>query len=186
MGASAVIYGATTTSARTSLSEVDVIMTATSATVPSESLADRELLTGTSRPGGPGALRLKMDYVPPWVPQTVRALEEIQLLPRNWDSYGSSPTDPATVREAVRLLSTVMAPSTPPPFVVPLPDGGVQLEWHAGPIDLEIEVSPNGRREILYSDSRRRHEEAFELTRGRLSDIERVLMDIERIATQSR
>ena len=31
------------------------------------------------------------------------------------------------------------------PQVFPLPRGGVQLEWHAGPTELEVSVEANGR-----------------------------------------
>jgi hypothetical protein len=45
---------------------------------------------------------------------------------------------------AVRLLVSLAIPAPPTAQIVPLADGGVQLEWHAGGNDIEIEVDPIG------------------------------------------
>ena len=46
---------------------------------------------------------------------------------------------------AVQLLSRVMADDTCVPQVVPRYNGGLQLEWHTGGVDLEIVIDPDGR-----------------------------------------
>ena len=38
----------------------------------------------------------------------------------------------------------------PRPAVVPTVKGGVQLEWHANGLDLEIEISPDSGGSIFY------------------------------------
>ncbi len=54
-----------------------------------------------------------------------------------WDSYdGLAPTE-AAARAGVALKNALT--------VLPLARGGVQLEAHAGGIDLEIELGPDGK-----------------------------------------
>jgi len=43
--------------------------------------------------------------------------------------------------QAVEFLLRVALPHVPPPAIVPLSDGGIQLEWHEGGVDLEISFS---------------------------------------------
>ncbi len=67
----------------------------------------------------------------PWWPATAEELNELSLLPSDWDSYGSPPPDAAAITEAITLLWKVMEADTAPPGLVPLSDGGLQLEWSA-------------------------------------------------------
>jgi hypothetical protein len=43
----------------------------------------------------------------------------------------------------MRLLESTMRDDTPAPWVVPLSDGGVQMEWHERGLDIEIGVPPS-------------------------------------------
>jgi hypothetical protein len=74
-------------------------------------------------------------------------------LPQNWNSYGAGPIQSAAVAAALRFLGQTMHPETPAPAVVPTSQGGVQLEWHAGEIDLEVRVSPSGEINVVYEDA---------------------------------
>ena len=53
------------------------------------------------------------------------------------------------------LVATVCGPTTPRPSLVPLPSGGVQIEWHRGPIDLEISVYSPERISVFHCDDRK-------------------------------
>ena len=66
------------------------------------------------------------------------------MLPEGWDSYGAACVDHNAIRYVLRLLLRISSANTPAPSLVPLPDGGVQIEWHTTVGDLEIEVSENG------------------------------------------
>lgn len=86
--------------------------------------------------------------VSPWLMDMLPDIEELGDLQDNWDSYGSPPPSGELIANVVlllhraeRLLGCVEWPSMPRPDVVPLPGGGVQLEWHLPQKELELEFS---------------------------------------------
>jgi hypothetical protein len=77
---------------------------------------------------------------PDWVQPTLQRLGQLLTLPRDWDSYGARPVDPACAWAAWQVLLALLVEDTPVPSLVPTSRGGVQIEWHGKGIDLEIEV----------------------------------------------
>lgn len=71
--------------------------------------------------------------------RTPELLQQLLKLEPGWDSYGGSPIDPKCVALALKFVSTILPNDTSAPAVVPTSQGGVQLEWHTGGVDLEIE-----------------------------------------------
>lgn len=65
-------------------------------------------------------------------------LAHLAALPENWDSHGGRPID----RDVLDLLALLL---TEPAQPVPLSSGGVQLEWHNGMWDVEIELAGDGQ-----------------------------------------
>ncbi len=57
----------------------------------------------------------------------------LATLQQGWDSYGAGPLSPAALAVADAF------------WVVPTADGGVQLEMHAGGMEIEISVNPAGQ-----------------------------------------
>ena len=90
--------------------------------------------------------------LPGWLTQTDQALQELLCLPPNWNSYGAQPISPDNVTAAKDLLRAIVRPETPQPSVVPTVSGGVQLEWHTGGIDLEIEIQAPGQLHVWLKD----------------------------------
>lgn len=78
--------------------------------------------------------------LPLWVEPTIRALVERMQLPQNWDSYGAKAVTAAAVARALDILTRVMGNGSPTPDVVPLTDGGIQMEWHTANWELEITI----------------------------------------------
>jgi hypothetical protein len=72
------------------------------------------------------------------VEPTISAISSIQLLGENWDSYGGKKTSDDLIKLALSILTQIMPVNAPVPSVVPLGDGGLQLEWHRKQQDLEI------------------------------------------------
>lgn len=87
---------------------------------------------------------------PGWLYPLLKQLQELLQLGRNWDSYGGCPIEPKAVEVALRIAGDVLSAEASPPTVVPTSQGGVQLEWHANGIDLEIAVSPSGAVNAYY------------------------------------
>ena len=57
----------------------------------------------------------------------------------NWNSYGGVPT----TNEALTTASSLVS--------VPMADGGMQIELHAGGADVEIVIGPDGKvRSVLW------------------------------------
>ena len=96
--------------------------------------------------------------LPEWVLATVERLCDLLWLNANWDSYGASPVDRFTVELALDLLFAIMQKTSPLPSVVPTSCGGVQLEWHTGGIDLEIEIEPAGSIDVFFCDQQTNRE----------------------------
>lgn len=74
-----------------------------------------------------------------WLQPTVQSFMDLLQMPPNWDGYGASQTRPQILHQAFVLLADIMESDAPPPNVVPLSDGGVQVEWHRHGHNLEIE-----------------------------------------------
>ncbi len=76
---------------------------------------------------------------PAWLGPTIQAFTDLLQLPRNWDGYGAVQVREPIVRKALLMLVGVMEDDAPAPSVVPLSDGGIQVEWHRRGRNLEIE-----------------------------------------------
>lgn len=87
-----------------------------------------------------------------WITPIFEELCELLDLPPNWDSYGAPQIGRKSVIDALYLLSNTASTLTPKPWVVPTSHGGVQLEWHTGGIDLEIEINHHAKVCIFYED----------------------------------
>jgi len=87
---------------------------------------------------------------PTWLSETDGALEKLLTLEPGWDSYRARRIDRGAAEFARLILRAVAGPQTPAPSVVPTPSGSVQLEWHVGGIDLEIEVDQGGALSVYF------------------------------------
>jgi hypothetical protein len=80
-------------------------------------------------------------------------ISEIAALVDNWDSYGAVPTNPLALRRAQLVAERMLTLPLPAPRLFPVPDGGVQLEWSAGPVELELEIQPGGHVVFVCDDT---------------------------------
>jgi len=78
-------------------------------------------------------------------------LDDLLRLSPDWNSYGAPAINPACVAKA-RQIAQSLPTGVPEPLAVPMSDGGVQLEWHRGGVDLEIVVSPPDGRVSFFAD----------------------------------
>ena len=74
-----------------------------------------------------------------WLKPTVQSLLDLLQLPQNWDGYGAVQVQEQIALKALMVLVEVMERDAPAPSVVPLNDGGIQVEWHRRGRNLEIE-----------------------------------------------
>lgn len=84
--------------------------------------------------------------------RTISKLRELLSLPQGWDSYGSPPPTAVAVERAIRVVLETTQQIFFLPRIVPVPGGGVQLEWSSGQRELEIEIDDNGFVEYLKAE----------------------------------
>lgn len=78
--------------------------------------------------------------------------EELAALDPGWDTYGSRPIDRDALREGQAFVERLLQQHIPIPSIVPVPDGGVQLEWSAGAVELELEFEPGAAIAVFVCD----------------------------------
>jgi hypothetical protein len=129
----------------------------------------------------PSATIFGQQNVSKWEHVAARRIPELMALPSGWDGYGGKPLARATAYIAINLMAQICRENTPSPSLVPMSGGGVQIEWHLGPIDLEISVCAPGQITVFYTDERQEGEsEEF----GVVADYEpigRLVRDVEKV-----
>lgn len=68
--------------------------------------------------------------------------QDLRSLQPDWNSYGGKPITEEAIAGMKKLLKLLSTPG----WVVPLSDGGLQIEWHGkDDFDVEIEIGPDGK-----------------------------------------
>ncbi len=70
-------------------------------------------------------------------------IDSFKSLKPGWDSYRAVAISTAACNIAHTIVNLCEKRNMPAPSPVPCSDGGVQLEWHCGGIDLEIKARPD-------------------------------------------
>ncbi len=89
-----------------------------------------------------------------WEYVVAERIVKLRCLPVGWDGYKGRPLTHANAIITASMLSVICRAGTPAPALVPLPSGGVQIEWHRGHFDLEITVYSPGKISALFCDDR--------------------------------
>lgn len=76
-----------------------------------------------------------------WTDRAIRRLTELCHLPVGWDGHHGLPTNRDTAYFAATIVALMMNPRIPMPSILPLSNGGLQIEWHRNQWDVEIEVA---------------------------------------------
>lgn len=86
----------------------------------------------------------------PWFVQYVEAeLNSLCALPEGWDGHRAQPITRPAITATIEVLSALMDLTSPPPQLFPLPDGGIQAEWHVDGNKIEIEIDRDGDAYLL-------------------------------------
>ena len=75
--------------------------------------------------------------------RTGTILDELTTLDRGWDGFDGIPVQRHTVRRAWEFLKAIEVHTQIMPDIVPLSNGGLQLEWFVGPYEVEVEIDPS-------------------------------------------
>ena len=95
---------------------------------------------------------LRNEVLPAWVKPTILAFVRIQNLTDGWDSYGGKATNRDLIKQSIFILGQIMQPDSPAPSVVPIGDGGIQMEWHRRQQDLEIVLAADDAPQFYYKN----------------------------------
>lgn len=87
---------------------------------------------------------------PNWSPKIEMQLREINSWDPNWDSYGAAKINDEIVAKAFKLLIFIGMDNPPEPIVVPVPDGGVDIEWNKESCLLSIKIREEEVRYLLF------------------------------------
>jgi hypothetical protein len=90
--------------------------------------------------------------LPSWAKHAQFELQALVDLPDRWDGRRAQQVAPRAVEAVIEVLADVMADVTVLPQYFPLPDGGIQVEWHAGEHDVEIEFDSEGSAHLLMNE----------------------------------
>ncbi len=85
-----------------------------------------------------------------WRLAVLEKLRSLIQLEEGWDSYGAPAISPLSAECAIRVLAPFVTRAAP--SVVPTARGGVQLEWHDGKVDIELECLPSGHAHLFAED----------------------------------
>lgn len=84
-----------------------------------------------------------------WFGEATKQLMAFRELKQDWDSYRSDPISQDAINKAYDILSSLKEDTAAKPFmIVPLSDGGVQIEWRGERGALEVEIS--SKKELSY------------------------------------
>jgi hypothetical protein len=86
----------------------------------------------------------------PWfIEHMEQELNRLVPLGEGWDGRRARPLDERAIRSVVFLLAVLLTDDIAPAQFFPLPDGGVQAEWHFDRHSVEIEVDADGEAHVL-------------------------------------
>lgn len=81
----------------------------------------------------------------PWVEQLRPKIDQLASLEYGWDGYAGEPVSFTCALFAVRMMDQICLSQVPAPSLVPGSDGTLQLEWHLGGYDIELDILDTNR-----------------------------------------
>lgn len=96
------------------------------------------------RAGTPDVVVRFHPTAPHWLRDIAQRLDELTDFPTGWDGHDARPMTEDAVVMMLHVLQQVATPGVPVPDMVLSPEGGLQVEWHQGGWDVEIEVRASG------------------------------------------
>jgi len=73
-------------------------------------------------------------------------------LPEDWNSYKTKPIKVETIVRCMPILQNFLDTNAVPPQIFPTAKGGFSFEWHTPRVELEVEVTPEGRVLVCYEN----------------------------------
>jgi hypothetical protein len=90
---------------------------------------------------GPDVWTVLAPDASPWYRAALDRISSLTALAVGWNGYDAREVQADMAIDAAKFLTEVAFPGIAAPSIVPLSDGGVQVEWHRGGVDIEIAFS---------------------------------------------
>lgn len=90
---------------------------------------------------GPDVYTVVAPDASPWYGAALDQISGLTALAHGWNGYDAREVKADMAIDAAKFLTRVAFPGIAAPSIVPLSDGGVQVEWHRGGLDIEITFS---------------------------------------------
>jgi hypothetical protein len=87
-----------------------------------------------------------------WEDKVKKRLDALCSLASGWDGYNGRCVSFSVASFALNLLESIMLDDYPLPSLVPLPSGGLQIEWHLLSGDIELVINAPYDVEGSYSE----------------------------------
>ena len=87
---------------------------------------------------------------PQWPAEVQAAITNFVYLDTGWDGYEGLPVQPNVAEYARRFLAVISGCTQFVPDVVPLSDGGLQLEWFVGAYEIEVLIAPDDKARVYF------------------------------------
>lgn len=97
-----------------------------------------------TRLGAPEVVVVFHLQAPGWLRDVALRLEELRRFPDGWDGHDARAMTDDAALVMLHILQQVAVPGVSAPDVVLSPEGGLQIEWHQGGWDVEIEARGSG------------------------------------------
>lgn len=98
--------------------------------------------------------------------QIEKVIAELVGLPEGWDGHGGLPVQPEVAAHTRLFMAAIEESTQLVPDVVPLSDGGLQLEWFVGAYELEVAITPDGETHFHFECATDDRTEEFSLGRS--------------------
>jgi len=82
--------------------------------------------------------------LPQYLKEIERKINRLLDLSAGWDGRRAACTTSTALTATLQVLLQLTTPDSLPVQLFPLPDGGIQIEWHISGNSLEIEVDGDG------------------------------------------
>ncbi len=93
------------------------------------------------RAEGPDVYRVVAPDASPWYSGALKRISGLTALAVGWNGYEAREVKADMAIDAATFLTRVAFPGMAAPSITPLADGGVQIEWHRGGLDIEVAFS---------------------------------------------
>jgi hypothetical protein len=90
---------------------------------------------------GPDVWTVRAPDASPWYRAALDRISGLTALAVGWNGYDAREIKADMAIDAAKFLTEVAFPGIAAPSIVPLSDGGVQIEWHRGGVDIEVAFS---------------------------------------------